>query len=253
MKLSGYVCVRNAFDLDYCISESVCSLIPICDEVVICDSDSSDGTREWAVDFARRDDRIRVINYPWPNPVADPTWWTTWLNFAREHLRYGMQITIDADEVLCPGAYATILRACARGEPHWFHRLNFWNNARSIAPNIGVGNMVARLGPSRMWMPSDEGHPEGEVEIRIAAGWPPNPLPEMRIFHYGFLRRDEVMREKVRILTTSFFGGTGRDDRIESAHARGARWTDDVNMQVVTYDGMHPEIARDWLRVRGRI
>src|ERR1700731_2922267 len=111
MKISGYVCIRNGFNLDYCFQESIRSLLPVCDEVVVSDAESDDGTRQELEDWARVEPKLRIITYPWPNPKGDVTWWTTWLNVTRGFLRYPMQLTVDADEVLDPLSYPTILEA----------------------------------------------------------------------------------------------------------------------------------------------
>lgn len=257
MKLSGYICIRNNFDLDYCAEAAVCSLIPVCDEVVICDSDSTDGTREWAEEFARRDSRVRVINYPWPDPKAQIAWWTDWLNFTREHLTHEMQLELDADEVLCPGSYDTIRAAVAAGEVKWFWRLNFWSDGRHLAPlDELVGSKVVRLAPTRMWMCSDELHPEGEPEIRLTVPWPPIPDPPMRIFHYGFIRRHEAFLRKWPLLTRAFFGTI--DERCVKAQESGRPWMEMMEGEaypyqspLVPFEGEHPAVARNWLRERG--
>jgi glycosyltransferase involved in cell wall biosynthesis len=44
--LAGILCIRNGLKLDYCFREAGQSLLGVCDEVVICDSDSDDGTRQ---------------------------------------------------------------------------------------------------------------------------------------------------------------------------------------------------------------
>ncbi len=94
MKISGYVCATNAIRLDYMLSESARSLVPACDEVVLCIGPSDDGTRELAELLCAEDDRFRIVDYPHPIPVREITWWTTFLNFARRHLRYPLQLTL---------------------------------------------------------------------------------------------------------------------------------------------------------------
>lgn len=248
--LSGYVPVRNGNKLDYCWQLAVKSMLPICDEVVICDSDSTDGTREEADAWAEREPKIRVINYPWPHPKGDVWMLMKWLNFARKELRFDMQITLDADEVIHPDAYPEIRRAVANKGCRWFRRLNFWNNPQSLIPDGQVCGMnVARLGPTECEMPSDnaEAHPGGEPAIRVKA----NYHPKLLICHMGFLRRQESFLAKSRVMQTALLNDY--DKGLAKAEETGQPWYElsNASIQLVPYRGTQPEIVHDWLVERG--
>lgn len=272
MKISGLVCVRNGISLDYCFQEAIQSLVPACDEVVVCDSDSDDGTTEVIQTLAATYPTIRIINRPWTKPWREITWWTDWLNWARERLEHPLLLQLDGDEVLCPKAIPSILEIARVAEnlddmPHdpsltdhgqvypsgsrWFHRLNFWKDTQHLVPPGRVcGEQVVRMGSSKLWLPSDEPHPEGLPEIQRRAGWPPNAAPEMRIFHYGFLRKEKAFIEKVRAVNGAFFGVF--DDRIARAEAQGTPWLNEfTDMPMVTYYQEHPPVAHAWLKERG--
>jgi len=261
MKISGYVCVRNGDALDYCFRLAVSSLLGVCDEVVVSESESTDGTREFLDDWASREANLRIVNYPWPNPKGDIKWWTNWLNHARAQLKYPMQLALDADEMLDPASYPAVLAAAERGECRWFERLNFWRDAQHLCPHGRVcGEQVVRLGPTELWMCSDEPHPEGEPELRIRAGWPPNADRSLRIFHYGFLRKEKAFIEKVRTVNGAFFDTF--DDRVAKAEQAGTPWVDEVfhsevhdgvtiNLPLLPFNENHPKLAHEWLRNRG--
>lgn len=250
--ISGYVCTRNGTTLDYCWELAVESLIPVCEELVISVGTSTDDTRERAAAWEQRDSRVRVIDYDWGNPVGDIHWWTRWLNVTREQLKFPMQLTLDGDEVLDPGSYAAVRQAAGKQECRWFHRLNFWQDTRHMAPHGRVcGEQVVRLAPTNLWMPSDEPHPEGEPEVRVRAGWPPNASSEFRIFHYGFLRKESAFLGKIRTVNGAFFGSS--DDRVERAAEKGVPWISECpfDLPMLVYNGSHPQIAHQWLRDRG--
>jgi glycosyltransferase involved in cell wall biosynthesis len=261
MKISGYICVRNGVELDYCFQLAIASMLPVCDELVVCDSDSTDGTTEILTEWEAREPKLRTINRPWGSPVRHITWWTEWLNYTRERLEFPIQLQIDADEVLDPDSYPAVLSAAKAGEPRWFQRLNFWRDAQHLAPSGHVcGDHVVRLGPSNLWMPSDEPHPEGEPELRARAGWPPNGDRSMRIFHYGFLRKEQALIDKVRVVNGAFFGTM--DSRLEKAEKAGSPWVDEVEFtemhegvlvkrELQTFEEPHPALAHQWLTDRG--
>lgn len=246
--LSGYVCVRNARLLDYCLSEAVESLIPVCDEVIICDGESTDGTKDTIFGLWVNEPKIRWITYPWPNPVNDPSFWVKWINFARQHLEYDMQLELDADEVIDSNSYVKIREIVARRGSANFNRLNFWKDAQHLAPhNRCCGTMVARLAPTRFYMPSDEPRPAVTPNARTYA----EDVPGLQIFHYGFLRDPTAFVRKSREVQNMFFGSC--DSRITEMADQGKRWDEReyFDLPLQEYQGQHPPVAHQWLLSRG--
>lgn len=254
MKISGYICCSNAVKLDYAFRESALSLIPVCDEVVLSIGPSDDGTREIAEELCALDSRVRILDYPIPLPTRVITFWTDWLNWTRERLSFPMQLTLDADEVLYPRSYQPIHEAAEKGECRWFQRYNFWGDTKHTAPHGRVcGEQVVRLGPTDLWMPSDEPHLEGEPEIRLRAGWPPNAHDDMAIAHLGFLRFNSAFFGKVRAVNGAFFGSY--DERLERAEVEGVHWSTycPFDIPLLDHPGDIPEVAHQWLRDRGHM
>lgn len=269
--LSGYVPVRNGNKMDYCWQLAVQSMLPVCDEVVICVAltkeelerenrsredpslpEGDDGTLREAEVWILREPKIRVVTYEWTNPKGDVWMMMKWLNYTRTLLHYDMQITLDADEVIHPDAYPEIRRAVAEKTSRWFRRLNFWQDARHLVPDGQVCGMnVARLGPTEYEMPSDnaEPHPGGEPLIRQKALY----HPKLLIFHLGFLRKQPAFFEKSRVMQQAVCGSY--DKRLEEAERTGANWWEisKFNGALVPYNGTHPELVVPWLKERGRL
>lgn len=246
-KISGYVCARNALELDYCLKEAVCSLVPICDEVVVCDGESTDATRDLISSIG--DSRIRIITYPWPNPKNDPSFWVKWLNFARERLSHDYQISLDADEVLDPVAYDTVRRMADAKQCGLFRRLNYWRDPYHLVPhNRACGEMVARCGPQDLWMPSDEPHPAVSPNVRTNSV----AHPGLVIHHYGFLRKPDAFVEKSKAVQQMFFGSV--DTRLTQTAAEGKRWDERDYFDgepLREYHAGHPDVIKPWLQERG--
>lgn len=253
--ISGYVCIRNATANDYCFEEAAKSLIPVCEEVVISVADhNDDDTRERVDRLAESDSRFRVIEYRWTHPHRDIKWWVTWLNATREQLKHPMQLTLDADEVLDPRGLDPIRNLAMQDKCAWFHRINYWRDIYHEAPHGRVcGEQVVRLAPTRMWMCSDEPHPEGqpEYEIRTTAGWPPNASDDLVIHHLGFLRDPKRFPLKVRAVNGAFFGTT--DERTEKALREGTNWVEEIHFEtpLLPVTGQIPLVAHGWLKNRG--
>lgn len=253
--ISGYTVIRNAIKGDYCIKECIESLLPVCDEVVVGEASSNDGTSEMLTEWASKESKLRIVHQDWVQPVDDPKWFVKWINKTRAELKYPMQLMLDADEVLDSASYS-ILKDAQVGQCFWFSRLNFWKDARTlIAHGETCGHAVARFGPSSLFMPSDEIYGDGfhegaEPEIRQRATY----HDSLRIFHYGFLRNRQGMSEKMKVNLKAFFGTF--DTRISRALLY-----PDVPWQTFfrhkrpykSYSGHHPEHCLEWLRSRNAL
>lgn len=247
--LTGMIPVRNGNSLDYCWQQAVESLLPVCEHVIIGNSDSDDGTREEAEAMAAKDPRISVVNTPWPNPKGDPWFLKKWLNAIREHVKTAMQISLDADEVLHPSSYDEIQRATIDGGSRTFRRHNFWKSPTLLVPEGEVcGRFVVRMGRSEYAMVSDncEASPEPEL-IRKHA----RHHPSLQICHYGFLRNPAAFFAKSKVMQQAVCGSY--DSRLVEAERTGQPWytLSNGHLKLEPYTGTHPPLMLPWLRERG--
>lgn len=241
--LSGYLVTRNAIELDYCFLEAIRSLIPVCDEVVVCDSNSTDGTLEALYGMAASEPKVRVIEYPFHPAVGDRQWYDRWLNSTRARLRYSSQLQLDADEVLGENDHALIRTAAELGECRMLRHVNFWRDAHHTT--VWGDGMFARLGPSFLYMPSHGS--VDKVDIREFAKRHP-PIGEL--FHYSMLRHRKAFFEKQRFMLRTLEGTT--DAVLEEAEKEGKDFMSyPHNKEVLPFTGQHPAVIIPWLKKRG--
>lgn len=69
MLLSGCMAIRNGVALGYPFIESILSLLPLCDELVISEGYSDDDTFFWLQRLAQRHPKIRLERDRWPEGV----------------------------------------------------------------------------------------------------------------------------------------------------------------------------------------
>jgi len=231
--LSGYIPIKNNFELDYCAQLGVRSLLPVCDEVIVVDAGSTDKTLPFFEEWAQWEPKLRIVHYEIPRlptpeeverddltrPPGNPVMLIPWLEAGRKACRYSWQITLDGDEVLDEGSYPYIKPAIEYGYPCWMNRVNLWKSPQSEAPHGTVcGERVVRLAPTRMEMCSDEPRPEGEPEIRRTAVNGDN----MAIIHLGFLRKQPEFLKKSRVMQGWLMNTY--DSRLRQAEQTGESW-----------------------------
>lgn len=69
MKVSGFTFVRNAIKFDYPVVESILSILPICEEMVVAVGNSEDNTRELIESLSSP--KIRIIDTIWDESLRE--------------------------------------------------------------------------------------------------------------------------------------------------------------------------------------
>lgn len=252
--LSGFTVVKNALSRDYCIRECVESMFAVCDQVLIADMGSDDGTWEMLSSIASTNSKCYLTLTrirDWTQERANPDWWTSAINEARQRLDHSHMLQLDADEVLSddPETHAAIRHAVEHTNAFAFDRLNFCGGPDALIPEGEcVGRWVTRIGPSHLFLPSDEPHYRGEVHILDMAF----NQPQAKIFHVGFLRKPEAFYAKARVVLGAFFGNY--DERLVQAENEKGRspmsympWFN----RLTPYRGPYPASVRKWMEERG--
>ncbi|MES0490567.1 MAG: glycosyltransferase family 2 protein [Leptospirales bacterium] len=69
MKISGFTFIRNAVKYDYPVVESICSILPLVDELIIAVGQSEDGTRKLIENIGSK--KIRIIDTVWDDSLRE--------------------------------------------------------------------------------------------------------------------------------------------------------------------------------------
>jgi len=246
MKITGYTVTRDCVVGDYCFQETIRSLSAICDEVLVGDAMSADGTREIISQLSSELGNVRIVDCKRDEPRDDRGFLTRWMNFTREHATGEFQVYLDADEVFDAEDAPKIRSLLSTGKPYWCPRLNFWGDHRHIVPSgVVCGDAVVRIGPVSYWMPSDEQcYPEAQIRLDALQGGPP-------IFHYGFIRHANGFLRKSSWFQMALVGSF--DDRLKRAMQTGEDWRvlAPCPLPPIPYTENHPQIAYRWLTERG--
>lgn len=249
--LTGIVPVRNNIELQYCAEIAVLSMLPICDEVILSDGGSTDGTREFFLDWATREPKIRVADFPWENPKGDLWFLSRWINWTQELARYDMQCQLDADEVFDSMSYPVMKDLVRSRTPAYFQRINLWGDPQTEAPHGTVcGEKVVRIGPQE--------HPAvcDNLYIDRPEPWVKQNAVEnggLRIWHLGFLRDGARFVEKSKRMQSYLLNTFDR--RIEEDFVAGRKWYAHdpfpPDKRPFKHNLALPEIVRSWCQKRG--
>lgn len=238
--ISGSTICLNVFQRDYCFEASLRSLLSFCDEVVVVDGGSNDGTVEFVESL--KDERIKLLHMK-VEPVSGggPKWLRDWAEFARSKCSGDMHVNLQADEVFHEDHVKHVKDAAKLGHSTVFHRYNFWlDSSHLLPPNHGIVNdWVLRLAPQ-----SNPFQVGGDAESLHGD----NPqISWLGIFHYGFIRNAKGFVEKSRLMQQSILGMCDPViDKIEDAGM--ACLSEKFSMdKLVKFSGTHPSFVQPWL------
>ena len=240
--VSGFTILRNVVQLDYPFEESIRSLLPLVDELVVAVGDSSDGT--WEAVQRIGDPKIKPFRSRWDLSARGGRVLSQQTNLALQRCRGPWAVYLQADEVLHEDSL-DLLRAAllehlqCRTEGllfdyHHFHGSYDWVGAdwRSWYPRafraVKVGVGIESAGDAAGFRIRQHGRFRGLIGAHSGA----------RIFHYGWCRQPAAMEAKQANLDRLIHGadpaaGTRRTDLpiFEQRHGHIRRFT-----------GSHPRV-----------
>lgn len=248
MKVSGFTFVKNAIKYGYPVVESITSILPMVDEMVICLGDSEDDTNNLIASIGS--DKIKIIHSVWDDSlreggkvlavetdkaIASTAKDSDWLFY------------IQADEVVHEQYYSNIVAAMQEHkddkavEGLLFNYHHFYGSYKHI-------------GDGRSWYSKEIRIIRNNKRIksyRDAQGfrWDDNrklnvKLINAYIYHYGWVRNPLTMYQKTEGFGKLWAGDEGR--KINGATAKRTVQFDYSNIDSVTlFNGTHPAVMKE--------
>lgn len=249
MKVSGFTLVRNGTKFDYPYLESLRSLLPLVDELIINVGIGEDSTLETLGKFAREEGNGKIILFESHWPLDDPEKrrggqiLAEQTNLALDRCSGDWCIYLQADEVLHEGDYTEIREAmrAAQGDPTidglLFQYVHFYGAFDVIRKGRGAYRREVRVIKRASGARSI-----GDAQsFRLPGGEKPRvTLLNAKIYHYGWVRPPEVMKEKTFFMDTLYHGAnlekntTATGDNYRYKRIWGLR----------PFAGTHPEFMR---------
>lgn len=246
--LAGVMFVYNGVSMDYCFEESIESMSAICDKVFVVDAGSDDGTKEKLLSI--ENPKLKVI-------CTTPSVWHShkgkeklsyFTNIAigeAQNELYDYVLSVQADEVLHEKSHDAIKRAIeSGGEGFLIKRVNLWGSpyTQLVVPENRqpCSTAVIRLTRSgyRAWDDAESINALASVDI----------LSEATIYHMGFVRKREVMVEKIRHIQAEIFGVTPDAKLNGMVFFNPWAWFDKLDVELISE--RLPIYVQDWAKKR---
>jgi hypothetical protein len=246
-RISGFTFIKNGLTLGYPILESIRSIEPLCDEVVINvgfdreDLTGDDGTQEYLQDNLTGD-KFRFIKSFWdPAIQKDGLILSQQTNIALDACQGEICQYIQGDEVVHEDDLAAIEQGMQQLydrrdlEGLVFNYLHFFGNVDIYKYTRTIYRREVRTVKKSSGIRS---HKDAQG-FRFPDGRKPRAkLIDARIFHYGWARDEMIMQKKINSFDKLFNGEQGQDGR-EFKYKR--------VFGLKKFQGTHPALMSQWI------
>ena len=242
MKVSGFTFVRNGVKYDYPFLESIRSLLPLCDEIVIAVGKSEDDTLGRIQSL--HSSKIKILETVWDESIRKGgTILSLQTNLALDHMQGDWAVYLQADEVLHENNYPAINEAMYRYKDvdkvegllfnykHFYGCYNYVGDSRRwyrreiriVRPQIGV----------RSWGDAQGFRIDGR-KLRVK-------LIDASIYHYGWVKPPEIQQLKQK----SFSKLWHADEWIDRHVGRESEYDYKQGGKLAEFDGSHPSVMTE--------
>jgi hypothetical protein len=243
LRVVGFSLVANAVRLDFPVLESLRSILPLCDELIVNVGPSDDGTLELVQSL--RDPRLRILEGSW-EPGQGGRVLAVETQRALAACRGDWAIYIQADEVLHETGVASLHAALetAHDDPRIEGILVDFMHFYGTTEWVGAGRAwyrrevrVVRPGTAVRSFGDAQGFRMGAEGRRLCAR-----RSGATYYHYGWARPMPALREKRETDNALYYGGAARRAPV----ADRLPW--DVGLR--RFRGDHPALMREWIAER---
>lgn len=255
--LGGSIFIHNAIQFDYCIEPALNSLCAVCDEVVIVDASSDDGTLQLIEKIQKNQPKLKVVvGAKWDchekfdrlRILAD---------IARNQLNTDWHFMLQGDEVIHESSFPWIKKLIKheKNQSYMIRRCNLWGDLNHcLRYDIPQSDKPVSDSVIRLAMTENPAFGDAEV-LQCDPRFCQDATDKIIIYHYGFVRRDQNMIDKTLNMQSWFWGPNSQPDHrvVEMSKKEKPRFEWEVmktKEMLMPIPLPHPKFATDWANER---
>ena len=241
MKVCGFTIVRNAIKYGYPVAESIQSILPLCDKVVVAVGESEDDTLDLIKSIDPK--KIEIVKTVWDDSLREGgKVLAVETNKAMDAIssEFDWFIYIQADEVLHEKDYPAIKEAMraykddSKIEGLLFKYLHFWGTYDYVGVSRNWYRHEIRVIKNNKAIRSykdAQGFRKGDKKLLVKK-------VDATVFHYGYVRPPEVIKQKINSFNALYYDGELLEKKLELSKSFDYSQINAVKK----FEGSHPEI-----------
>lgn len=244
MFISGFTIIRNAVLNDYPVVESIKSILPVVDEMIVLVGDSQDETENLIRSIGS--DKIQMHHSTWDMSLRSGGRVLAVETDKAKALinpRANWAFYIQADEVIHEQYHAAILQGCKEHldnplvEGLLFNYLHFYGTYDYIGDSRKWYHKEVRIirnNPAIQAYKDAQGFRKGTEKIRV------KPIPAF-VYHYGWVKSPEQMMQKQKNVSPYWLG----DADMQKMLMNPDKWNFEDFDSLEKFTGTHPAVMLD--------
>lgn len=247
-KLAGTLFVFNGNKYDYCYKEAIKSLLECCDKVFVL-AGGDDNTFEDVYAMNENMDLTRLTQKMWYGQQGQEklSYFQNFLIDLAHHSDYEYQFCLQADEIIHQKCYKEIHEAIKTGaEGYLIKRINLWKSPY-LQLDVPHERMPCNTSIVRLAKTKYRSYSDGEsLAVPVADSY---FYEGINIWHYGFVRKKEIMKSKIVNMQEAVFLGT-HDAKLDQCEVFNPDlwFNPDTELKLIDYP--HPKIMKTWISTR---
>lgn len=246
MTISGFTFVKNGVLLEYPFLESIRSILPICDEVVIAVGQSDDDTRERILSL--NEPKIRIIDTVWdPQLRSGGQVLAQQTNIALDHITGDWGFYIQADEVVHEKFLPTIREAAERhlnnkkvegllfAFQHFYGSYDYVGLSRDWYRH--EIRMVRNLPSIRSYKDAQGFRTEGGHKLNVKS------IPA-EVYHYGWVRSPNAQQKKKILVSPLWHDDEWMKENVDNSD----KFRYNRREWLEIFKGTHPKVMEERIR-----
>ena len=254
MYVSGFTFCRNLIRLDYPFLESMQSMLPIVDELVVAVGESDDGTLEAVENLRAGNPKIRIVRTVWDPALFDNgKIFSQQTNLALSHVnpKADWAVHLQSDEFLHEKDYEGLLASMERYKDDrsicglmlrqkYFYG-DYWHTnpyaGRRLLRIIRADGTIESIGDSSGFARKSDGVYIGKEQKHL---W---RYADGCLYHYGYVNLPKKLQEKIKEKAALYHqGGASAEDERKIV----AKEYYPENMGIMKpFEGNHPAVMQE--------
>lgn len=244
--LGGVLFIRNGEQFDYCYRQAIDCLYQLCDKVVILDAGSDDGTADILKEYECENIMVICLGEEEWGKQQGREKLSYFQNLALAFLDTDYYFLLQGDEIIHQDSFSFIREAIETGEDGIVcKRINLWRDCNSYI-NVPENRQPCSTHVIRLAKTNFKSVGDGES---ISANAISKYVNNIRIYHYGFVRKKEVMRGKVINMQKNVFQLSNYDPKLDQSEIFNSElWFSGEELSPITEE--HPTFIKEWIKKR---
>ena len=248
-KLCSVSIAKDVILYDYCAKETVLNMLEFSDYVIVCYVESNDGTLDLLKSI--KSEKLEIIeltlsDWNFYNDKNRLSYITNIGIQKADKLGFQYVFSLQMDEILHENSYDLIRQAVeANNEAYFINRVNLWKTC-DLQLNVPqerkpCSTEVIRLAKSK-YRAYDDAESFNAPAVHI--------IDNAFIYHYGFVRKKEVMKDKIKNMQQQVFGMADADAKLELCDVFNPDLWFNPETDLIPIKHEHPKVIQEWVKTR---